>query len=169
MPRIPAVRSPPVRSPAQAARAWTLRPARLPADREPMLSVLETANMHHVPSSEMHDFDVGEWFVAQANGRVVGVAGYRLMEEADGPVGKTTLLAVDPAWRGSGVGRALQELRMRLMREAGARKVITNADRPETIAWYVRNFGYREVGRVRKTREFGLGGVDHWTTLEASL
>ena len=58
---------------------------------------------------------------------------------------------------------------MGLMREAGAARVLTNADRPATIAWYERHFGYRRVGEVRKLHEFGLRDVDRWTTLEASL
>jgi ribosomal-protein-alanine N-acetyltransferase len=148
---------------------YTLRPLRLPADREAILAVLATANMHHVPSEEMHDFDVGEWHVAEAEGRIVGVAGFDLIELEGRLTGKTTLLAVVPEQRGSGIGRALQELRMRRMREQGAERVITNADRPETIAWYERNFGYRRVGEVPKVREFGLPDVDRWTTLEASL
>lgn len=134
-----------------------------------MLAVLETANMHHVPSPEMDDFDVGEWFVAELGGRIVGVAGFRLLSGEGGPVGKTTLLAVLPELRGSGVGRDLQELRMRRMRQAGATRVITNADRPETIAWYQHHFGYRVVGEVPKVCEFGLPDVDRWTTLEAAL
>jgi 3-keto-5-aminohexanoate cleavage enzyme len=148
---------------------YRIRPARLPADREGMLAVLETVNMHHVPSSEMDDFDVGCWHVAEVDGRVVGLAGFRLLERPDGLVGKTTLLAVDPSWRQGGIGGTLQGLRMRLMREAGASRVITNADRPETIAWYRRHFGYRVVGAVPKTREFGLPDTHRWTTLEAPL
>jgi hypothetical protein len=58
---------------------------------------------------------------------------------------------------------------MRLMTEAGARRVITNADRPEAIAWYERHFGCRKVGSVRKVHEFGLPEADSWTTLEAPL
>jgi hypothetical protein len=58
---------------------------------------------------------------------------------------------------------------MDLMRDAGATRVITNADRPETIAWYERHFGYRRVGEVEKLHEFGLPDVDRWTTLEAPL
>ena len=134
-----------------------------------MLRVLATVNMHHIPSPEMDDFDVGHWYVAELGGRVVGVAGYRLLEGTEAPVGKTTLLAVDPDRREKGIGRALQELRMEKMREAGARRVVTNADRPETIAWYKRHFGYREVGEVVKLHEFGLPDVDRWTTLEADL
>jgi len=148
---------------------YRIRPARLPQDREQMLRILETVNMHHVPSPEMDDFDVGSWYVAESAGRLVGVAGYRLLGPPQAPVGKTTLLAVDPEQRENGIGRALQELRMEKMREAGATRVITNADRPETIAWYQRHFGYRRVGEVAKLHEFGLPDVDRWTTLEADL
>jgi ribosomal-protein-alanine N-acetyltransferase len=148
---------------------YRIRPARLPVDREAMLRVLETANMHRVPSPEMEDFDVGHWHVAVMGEVVVGVAGFRLLEAPDGPVGKTTLLAVHPEARGQGIGRALQELRMELMRDAGAARVITNADRPDTIAWYERHFGYRRIGELPKVCEFGLPDVDRWTTLEAPL
>lgn len=141
----------------------------LPADREQLLRVLETVNMHRIPSPEMDDFDVGRWYVAESDERVVGLAGFRLLGPPDEPVGKTTLLAVEPEQRERGIGRALQELRMELMRDAGAKRVITNTDRPETIAWYERHFGYRKVGEVRKLHEFGLPEVGCWTTLEASL
>ncbi len=134
-----------------------------------MLAVLETANMHHVPSPEMHDFDVGHWFVAAMGQEIVGVSGYRLIPGRAGVTGKTSLLAVRPDLRSGGIGRALQEHRMSRMRVAGARKVVTNADRPQTIAWYRRNFGYRVVGEVRKLHEFGHQEVDRWTTLEAPL
>jgi len=93
----------------------------------------------------------------------------RILRDGDGLAGKTTLLAVLPEQRKLGIGRALQELRMDLMRDAGATRVITTADRPETIAWYERHFGYRRVGEVEKIHEFGLPDVDHWTTLEAPL
>lgn len=169
----------PVATPAQVrerlglrpmtAPAFTIRPARLPDDRAAALAVLETANMHHVPSAEMHDLDQGDWHVAEIAGRVVGVCGYD-MAGANGDLhGKTTLMAVHPEARGTGVGMALQRLRMGLMRDAGATRVITNADRPETIAWYERHFGYRRVGEVAKLHEFGHPDVDRWTTLEAPL
>jgi N-acetylglutamate synthase-like GNAT family acetyltransferase len=148
---------------------FRIRPAMLPSDRGAMLDVLETVNMHRVPSPEMDDFDVGRWYVAESEGRVVGVAGFRLEGPGDAPVGKTTLLAVVPDHRERGIGWALQELRMRRMRDAGAQRVFTNADRPSTIAWYERHFGYRRVGEVPKLHEFGLPEVDRWTTLEASL
>ena len=155
--------------PAREAAGYRLRPARLPSDRSGMLEVLKTANMHRVPSPEMDDFDVGRWYVAEDDTRIIGVAGFKMLPSDSGPVGKTTLLAVHPDERGRGIGVSLQELRMNLMREAGASRVITNADRPETIEWYKRHFGYEVVGEIAKLHEFGLPDVDRWTTLEASL
>ena len=55
--------------------------------------------------------------------------------------GKTTLVAVDPAYRRYGIGATLQELRMLALRERGCRVVVTNADLPETIDWYVGRAG----------------------------
>ena len=155
--------------PPASGRRYRLRPAVLPADRKGMLRVLETSNMHHVPSPEMHDFDAGWWYVAEVDGEIAGVGGWEFHEKEGELVGKTTLLTVLPELRAFGIGRALQELRMGMMRDAGACKVVTNADRPEAIAWYERNFGYRKVGVVPKVMDFGLEGVDHWTTLEAPL
>jgi uncharacterized protein (DUF849 family)/GNAT superfamily N-acetyltransferase len=150
-------------------RRFEVRPARLPDDREAVLAVLETANMHRIPSAEMHDLDQGVWHVAEMDGRVVGVCGFDMVQNGAGPVGKTTLMVVHPEARGAGVGMALQRLRMGLMRDAGASSVLTNADRPETIEWYQRHFGYRKVGEVAKAHEFGRPDVDRWTTLEAPL
>lgn len=154
---------------AQVNRSFTVRPANIALDRDGMLAVLQPTNMHHIPSAEMHDFDVGHWYVAERDGSIVGVAGYRLIPDGDETVGKTTLLAVAPEQREFGIGAALQRLRMALMRADGALRVITNADRPETIAWYERNFGYRKIGELAKEHEFGLPDVDRWTTLEAPL
>jgi ribosomal-protein-alanine N-acetyltransferase len=53
--------------------------------------------------------------------------------------------------------------------EAGAHTVTTNADRPATIAWYQRRYGYRVVGELPKEHEFGDPAVDRWTTLELDL
>lgn len=147
----------------------SIRPARLPGDRAGMLEVLETVNMHRVPSPEMDDFDVGRWYVAEDSEGIAGVCGFRLVRSGSDLAGKTTLLAVLPDRRQRGLGRELHELRMELMRDAGATRVITNADRPDTIAWYERHFGYQKVGEVPKVHEFGHPDVDRWTTLEAAL
>jgi N-acetylglutamate synthase-like GNAT family acetyltransferase len=136
------------------------------ADRDAILRVLESANFHHVPSPEMPELDLERFFVAEVGGTIVGVAGFKVTSDGNG---KTTLMAVEPAHRGLHIGERLQELRMEAMRELGCRTVTTNADRPATIAWYKRKFGYREVGSVAKIHEFGDPTVDRWTTLVADL
>lgn len=135
-------------------------------DMEAMLAVLEPANMHYVPSREMPALDWRCCFVARAGGRVVGMAGYTMLSET---VGKTTLMAVDPACRRHGLGLRLQTARLRAMAALGATKVVTNADRPVTIEWYKKHFGYRQIGTVAKVHEFGDPHVAEWTTLEMDL
>ncbi len=127
---------------------------------------MQPANMHRLDSPEMPELDLERFFVAELDGEVVGAAGWTLLESG---LAKTTLLAVRPAARGAGVGAALQRARMEAMAQAGARRVRTNADRPETIEWYKREFGYEEVGRLAKVDRFGDPDVEEWTTLEAPL
>jgi len=146
-----------------------VRPAVLPGDRDAILELLEPEGLHRIPSAEMDDLSVGSWLVYESAGTIVGVAGFRLDRTSDGIVGKNLLLAVQEEHRGRGVGRALVNRRLELMREAGASKVITNTDRPELIGWLIRDYGYRRVGEVEKLHPFGRPDVDRWTTLEASM
>lgn len=144
---------------------FSIRYAR--ADDVPqILNVLKHYNMHNVPSPEMPELDYHYFYVAEVDGEVVGAAGYKILSPE---VGKTTLMAVDPAYGGRGIGLALQGKRMAAMKSLGCQKVITNADRPETIKWYGKHFGYRPVGTIKKEHEFGLPDVDHWTTIEANM
>jgi ribosomal-protein-alanine N-acetyltransferase len=137
------------------------------AEDEPGIrAALTHANMHLVPSPEMPELRLENYFVAEIGGEIIGCAGYTILPNG---TGKTTLMTVVPAYRGWGIGRRLQELRMDAMRRLGCRVVITNADLPETIAWYQRNFGYREVGSLMKEHTFGSPAIDRWTTLEADL
>lgn len=151
--------------PGSGQRPVAYRRARA-SDRAAVFRVLATANFDDVPSPEMPQLDLERFFVAESEGRIVGVAGYTILEDGRG---KTTLMAVDPEHRGRGIGGNLQKLRMLEMRRKGCSSVVTNADRPETISWYRRKFGYRAVGRIEKLHEFGAPDVDHWTTLEADL
>ncbi len=137
-----------------------------PGDRTAILAVMRPYNMHHVPSVEMEELDLECFFVARIDGSIVGAAGYRLL--APGRA-KTTLLGVLPEYSGHGVGKALQHRRMEVMHQAGVRVLTTNADRPDTILWYRKHFGYRPVGTLPKLCSFGLEDVDHWTTLETDL
>jgi 3-keto-5-aminohexanoate cleavage enzyme len=135
-------------------------------DMAGMLVVLKTANMHHVPSEEMPELDWRCCFVARTGERVVGICGYKMLSET---AGKTTLMAVDPAYRRYGLGLRLQTTRLRAMAALGAKTVVTNADRPVTIDWYKKHFAYRQIGTDPKVHEFGDPNVHEWTTLEMDL
>lgn len=136
------------------------------ADYPAILAVLETANFHQIPSAEMPELDLSCCFVAECGGRIVGIAGYKMIAPGEG---KTTLMAVDPSMQGAGLGMALQRRRLTAMRKLGARAVTTNADLPHVIAWYKKHFGYQEVGQLAKIHEFGDPAIDHWTTLRMNL
>jgi 3-oxoadipate:acetyl-CoA acetyltransferase len=135
-------------------------------DRRNILRVMEPANMHHVPSAEMDELDLDCFFVACVEGKIVGAAGYKMMSDGNG---KTTLLAVLPEYRGLHIGKKLQDIRLRAMHSLGARKVTTNADRPNTISWYKHWYGYYEVGSIEKIHSFGDPDLKRWTTLEMDL
>jgi ribosomal-protein-alanine N-acetyltransferase len=137
-----------------------------PGDFEAILKVMEPWNMHHVPSREMEELDLACFFVARVSGHVAGAAGYRQLSPTEG---KTTLLGILPEFSGMGIGKALQDARLEAMHSLGIRRVTTNADRPETILWYKKHYGYRQVGTLKKICDFSLSDVDHWTTLEMDL
>lgn len=131
-----------------------------------IIELMKPYNMHHIPSPEMGNLDYKCFIVAEQNGQLLGAAGYTFLSD---DVGKTTLMAVRPDCTGIGLGMNLQTRRMQILRGLGCVKIITNADRPETIAWYKQHFGYREIGRLPKIHSFGLNNVAEWTTLEADL
>ncbi len=138
------------------------------ADWGRILEILEQANFHHIGGAEMPSFPLADCFVAENVGRVIGVAGYRVLSRT---TAKTTLLAVDPEHRAGGrVGERLQRARMDHLRALGIRTLTTNADDPRVILWYERRFGYRRTGaRVPKVESFGRGDAEEWTTLELDL
>lgn len=137
-----------------------------PNDRDAILKVMEPWNMHHVPSKEMEELDLSCFFVALVSGKIVGASGYKILSPEKG---KTTLLGILPQFSGKKIGFALQHARLHAMYDSGVKTVITNADRPETIAWYKKHFGYHEIGTLKKIHDFGLSDVDYWTTLEMDL
>jgi hypothetical protein len=67
------------------------------------------------------------------------------------------------------VGEALQQARLAELKALGVRHVRTEADRPETIAWYVKKFGYRVTGSAPKKHAFSLPEVGRWTILTLDL
>lgn len=119
-----------------------------------------------VPSPERSELDPSRTFVAVDRGAVVGVASYIVHSEE---LGETASLAVASTHRGTGAGFRLQCARLEAMRRLGLRRVRTETDRAETIAWYIEKFGYREIGQVPKKHDFSLKDVDTWTILELDL
>jgi len=135
-------------------------------DLPAIMDLLKIANMHYIGSAEMPSISFENYFVAKADGKVVGFCGYRVLS----PIrAKTELMVVHPDCRGMGVGYKLQRRRMEDMLARGIRTLTTNTDLPETIEWYKKHFGYRKTGELKKVNEFGSPDIDRWTTLEVDL
>lgn len=136
------------------------------------MAILESWNMAPRPPSadtpepERTGIDVANGFVAEVDARIVGTCGY-IVHSAE--LAETASLAVDPSFKGGGVGFLLQQARLDEMRQRGIRRVRTETDRPDTIRWYVERFGYRVVGTAPKKHAFSLAEVNHWTVLELDL
>jgi len=138
-----------------------------PKDWVRVMQMLEDANFHRIGGPEMRRFEPDDCFVAELDGRVVGVAGYAILGEV---TAKTTLLAVDRSVRRRGVGSALQHQRLAYLQERGIRSVYTNCDDPAVIAWNCRHFDFRPTGRViPKEEPFGRSDRDAWTNLRLEL
>jgi N-acetylglutamate synthase-like GNAT family acetyltransferase len=139
------------------------------SDVSEALAVLDAWNMAPTPErddAERSGIIVENAFVAEHHGKVVGTAGWFALSD---DVAETASLAVDPGYRGLGVGFRLQEARLAALREQGFRTVRTETDRPATIRWYVEKFGYRRIGTSPKKHEFSLPDVHEWTILELHL
>jgi amino-acid N-acetyltransferase len=117
-------------------RARAVVRAATQADYEAVRSLLEASTLpvSGVPAT------LADFYVAEDQGRVVGVVGLELY-------GANALLrsaAIDPAVRGSGVGRALVERALEHAREQGVRAIYlltTTAER------YFPRFGFDRITR----------------------
>ena len=141
-----------------------------PQDLPEVMELLERWSMAPTPgvaNAERSGIEIAHTFVAEnEDGRLVGVGSYLLLDQ---DTAETASLAVAPQVQGMGVGAMLQEARLLEMLARGIRRVRTETDRPETIAWYQRKFGYRVVGSNPKKHAFSLPDVDTWTVLELDL
>lgn len=145
--------------------SFTIYPAS-PKEREEIIDVLKPWNMHRIPSPEAEEIDFQCFFVAKIADKIVGVAGYKILDKN---TATTRLLAVYPEFQGSGIGKALQDIRLDTMFRLGVKTVLTSSDRPEIILWYKKHYGYREIGKEKKISEHGLNHIDYWTVLELDL
>jgi N-acetylglutamate synthase-like GNAT family acetyltransferase len=142
-------------------------------DRPTVMKILAVWNMAPMaPTPERPDPERstiaadGTAFVALSGEQLIGVASYILYDRQRA---ETASLAVDPAWRGSGVGEQLQVARLVELKARGIEVLRTECDRPEVVDWYVRKFGYRVVGTSPKKHAFSLETADCWTVLELDL
>jgi ribosomal protein S18 acetylase RimI-like enzyme len=138
-----------------------------PPDWSAIREILAASNFHRIGGSEMPSFPLQDCFVAERDGRIVGVAGYRV---TGARTARTTLLAVHPAERRRGIGLALHAARQDYLRSRGIRTLYTNVDDEAVVAWYRRHFGYVETGRlIAKTEPFGRADRDAWINLKVEL
>lgn len=119
-----------------------------------------------IPNPERTTLNIENSFVALDDGKLVGVASYIILSAE---TAETASLAVAKGCQGLGVGYLLQKARLEEMRCKGIKMVRTETDRPDTIDWYVKKFGYSIVGTNRKKHSFSLPDVDFWTVLELDL
>jgi predicted N-acetyltransferase YhbS len=144
----------------------------VPADMQQAIDILKQWNMapiaasKAIPNPERSGINIDNTFVAVADDHIVGVGSYLGLSD---DVAETASLAVDPSYKGKGVGYRLQVARLKEMKERGFLRVRTETDRPETIQWYIRKFGYRKIGENPKKHSFSLDSVDYWTVLELDL
>ncbi|MFO7570226.1 MAG: GNAT family N-acetyltransferase [Smithellaceae bacterium] len=144
----------------------------VPDDLDAVLRILAKWNMapvsasREIPDPERSTIHLANTFVACDGDAVVGVASYIDLSLY---IAETASLAVDPAYKGCGIGFRLQEARLEEMVRRGFHKVVSETDRPMTIDWYIRHFGYRIVGTHPKKHTFSLPDVDQWTVLELDL
>lgn len=99
--------------------------------------------------------DARHGFVVHDDGSVLGVAYWRPIEVADGVV-DLTMIGIDPAAQGRGLGRALMRHAEAQVRDAGQRLVLVQTSGSEQYAGTRRFYaalGYDEEARVR----------DYWT------
>lgn len=89
-------------------KTWSLRPA-APADKKAVLSLLRSASL---PKEGIEDRFPAGYLVVEACGDVIAAAGL----ERYGDFGLLRSLAVAPAWRGRGIGRALTASLLQLAR-----------------------------------------------------
>ncbi len=132
-----------------------------------ILEILETANYHRIGGEEMPAFPLSDCFVAVSEGNVIGVAGYRVLDETSA---KTTLLVVAPQFRGYSVGVVLHKARQDFLRQQGIKTLYTNVDDERVVKWYRRNFGHEPTGkRIPKVEPFGRRDRSEWVNLKVDL
>lgn len=141
-------------------------------DMEAVIEILSKWNMApvkftpEIPEPIRSSININNSFVALDGKRIVGVCSYSIHSSE---LAETASLALEPEYRGKGIGHKLQMARLKEMKEKGVKKLITHADRPETISWYIKKFGYRIIGKEKKRHPWSRYDIDYRTVLELDL
>ena len=114
-------------------REATLRPA-TPADREAVERLLREQDL---PTAGVADW-IAHFWIAEHGGRAVGVAGLELY----GGAALLRSVAVDAAWRGTGLGRTLVEAALGAARDVRGVYLLTT-----TAENYFPKLGFERIRR----------------------
>lgn len=141
-------------------------------DFDAAMAILDEWNMAPIAASsdledpERSELNIDNSFVALLDDQVVGVCSYIIHNPQ---LAETASMAVTPSCRGLGVGYQLQQARLQELKRLGIKLLRTETDREDTVAWYIRKFGYRRVGTNPKKHNFSLADVNEWVVLELDL
>jgi len=153
------------------ARQITIRKM-VQEDMDAVMAILAAWNMAPrppspaLPTPEREGINIPHTFVAVDENSIVGVCSYIVHSETEA---ETASMAVRPDYIGSRAAVALQRARLEEMRARGIKRIRTESDRPRTIEWLMKRFGFRIVGTHKKLHDFSLSDVDCWTVLELDL
>jgi amino-acid N-acetyltransferase len=124
-----------------------------PATQEDLSAILALLKESSLPTAGLGDQALTDFIVAERGGRLVGVVGLEIYRES----ALLRSAAVEPSWRGTGIGRALVERALDLSRKRGIRDVFLLTTTAED---YFPRFGFCCVTRdsvpaaVRGSAEF---------------
>uniref|UniRef100_Q3ARY1 N-acetyltransferase domain-containing protein n=1 Tax=Chlorobium chlorochromatii (strain CaD3) TaxID=340177 RepID=Q3ARY1_CHLCH len=127
------------------------------SNRKDFLKILQCWNMQNGFLHDETELDYSNFFIAEVNNQVVGMAGFMPI---DGERYRTRLLAVYPEFRGTEIGKALQDRRLEEMYKRGAKIVETSVDNLEMKHWYKKHYGYTEIYKTKKEYEISFIDVD---------
>ena len=142
------------------------------ADLDQALVILAKWNLapitpsKEIPNPERSGLDISKSFVAENGNKIIGICSYILLMET---TAEAASFAVDPAYKGMGIGSMLQIARLEEMKEIGVTKVRSETDSPQIIQWYTKKIGYRIIGKNPKKHAFSNPAIDEWTVLELDL